>query len=91
MSADPCIENISALAVAVHEMEDAAPTLKHGTCRNCGKPLVFKPFFLDGKQPNPPIWFHPHSGRTCSTRPADWPKDGWPCADPIDDKEGATR
>lgn len=65
------------------EQENAkVPTVAEGTCRHCGKPIVFKPFFLDGKQPNPPIWFHPQAGTTCSTRPAGWPKDGWPHAEP---------
>jgi hypothetical protein len=61
-------------------------TVDEGTCRHCGKPLVFKPYFLDGKQPNPPIWWHPHSNcTTCSTRPADWPKSSsWPTAEPTE-------
>lgn len=65
-------------------MTDRTPTggLREGTCEHCGKPIVFEPFFLDGKRPNPPIWFHPGGGKTCSTIPPGWTDPGWPRATP---------
>lgn len=60
----------------------AVPAIAEGTCRYCGKPIVFKPRWLDGKQPNPPVWLHPAAGITCSTRPTGWSTDSWPIAEP---------
>ncbi len=83
MTSDPYLDNISALAAVVREMDAAVPALKHGACRHCREAIVFKPYWLDGKQPNPPIWSHLGSSTTCRTRPADWPADGWPHAEPL--------
>lgn len=54
------------------------------TCKHCGERIVFKPFFLDGREPNPPVWFHPNAGSTCSTRPESWDSGTWPRAEPAD-------
>lgn len=51
-------------------------------CRNCGEVIVCKPYYLDGREPNPSIWFHPPGSRTCSTRPSSWQGDRWPTAVP---------
>ncbi|MEU0467305.1 hypothetical protein ABZ215_25160 [Amycolatopsis sp. NPDC006131] len=51
------------------------------TCVNCGKNIVFEPFFLDGKPgPNPPVWFHPPGARTCGVNPQGLVP--WPSASP---------
>lgn len=46
-------------------------------CVNCEREIVFAPFFLDGKLPNPPMWTHVHSGsELCSIwlpRKRRWP------------------
>lgn len=38
------------------------PVWRRGTraaCRHCDKPILFEPYFKDGKPgPNPPVWFH---------------------------------
>ncbi|MFD3535214.1 hypothetical protein [Streptomyces sp. NPDC058661] len=52
-------------------------------CQNCAKEIIWEPWFRDGKQPNPPVWSHTHSGtQSCSSRPDDWPHDRWPFAAP---------
>lgn len=64
------------------------PTEAESTCINCGQPIVFKPYWLDGKQPNPPVWWHPGAGFTCPTRPAGWRSTTWPMAEPTPQTEG---
>lgn len=66
----------------IADLDARVPTQAEGTCRHCGQPIVFKPYFLDGKQPNPPIWSHRGKVTTCSTRPAGW-RTGWPVAEPV--------
>lgn len=53
-------------------------------CRHCTQHIIWQPWFLDGKQPNPPVWSHIHSGvKSCSSRSAGAPKsDLWPFAEP---------
>ncbi|MEO3856159.1 hypothetical protein [Acrocarpospora sp. B8E8] len=77
------VPDFAAAAAVVREMDAAVPAQGHGTCRHCDGPIVFKPYWLDGKLPNPPIWFHPDSGTTCNTRPKGWPADSWPHAEPL--------
>ena len=77
---------IGEAAALVRGMDAAIPAQDRDTCAHCGEGLVFKPFFLDGKQPNPPVWFHDGSGRTCRTRPKGWRKQSWPCAVPSRDR-----
>ncbi|OLT24364.1 hypothetical protein BJF79_13555 [Actinomadura sp. CNU-125] len=55
---------------------------REAVCKHCGKPIVFAPYWLDARLPNPHIWFHPPGATTCSTRPDGWPEDDWPHAEP---------
>lgn len=51
-------------------------------CANCGEPIILAPYFLDGRLPNPPIWWHPNAGTTCATKAKDWKRPDWPHAHP---------
>lgn len=67
------------------EAESKRGTLDTGTCRHCGQPIYFAPYFLDGKLPNPPVWQHSDSpGSTCARMPKGWRKQSWPCAEPVE-------
>lgn len=49
---------------------------KRDMCLNCNKPIVFEPYYLDGRLPNPAVWFHEGAGFTCGSAPArgkPWP------------------
>lgn len=63
------------------------PAGRETTCRHCGEVVEFAPYFLDGKEPNPPVWKHVAypGGRTCKTQPKGWRKQSWPVAEPSDD------
>lgn len=50
-------------------------------CQHCGQEIVYEPYFLDSKQPNPPVWAHSTGAKTCDTRPDGW-GGGWPMAEP---------
>lgn len=65
----------------IAELDARVPSAAEGTCKHCDKPIVFKPYYLDGKRPNPPIWFHQPGSTTCSTRPKGW-RGRWPLAEP---------
>jgi len=81
-------EEAIALLRARHAANAATGTT--ATCVHCGEPIVFRPYFLDGKSPNPPVWWHPWPDRlgglgggfTCNTRPEGWAGDSWPRATP---------
>ncbi|MFD6363794.1 hypothetical protein ACFWFX_28720 [Streptomyces roseolus] len=63
------------------------------TCRYCGHEIVYQPWFLDGRNPNPPVWSHVKSGvKSCSTCPVGWEAGRWPFATPAvqDPHEAAT-
>jgi hypothetical protein len=70
----------------ISALDSLMPTQAVGICLHCDKPIVFKPYFLDGKLPNPPIWFHPPGSRTCATKPKGH-RSSWPIAEPKDEKE----
>lgn len=56
-------------------------TTQTATCRNCSGDLVFAPYFLDGREPNPPRWWHRASQTvTCSVQPKG---DKHPTAEPV--------
>lgn len=65
--------------------EPTAAVLRVGFA-NCGQPIVFKPFFLDGRLPNPPCWWHEEAGFTCPVSGVD-PDKPWPMATPPAAKE----
>jgi hypothetical protein len=67
----------------IASLDAAVPAESVSTCSNCGNAVVFKPYYLDGKESNPPIWFHPPGSVTCSTKPKGW-RVGWPTATPAD-------
>lgn len=75
---------IPAARDVIAALDARVPTEDTGTCRHCRKPIVFKPYYLDGKLPNPPIWWHPPGSVTCSTRPKGWRKRRWPTAEPVE-------
>lgn len=55
---------------------------ERSTCAHCGEPIVLGPWFLDGRLPNPSIWTHVGSGRTCASKAKDWKRPDWPSAAP---------
>jgi hypothetical protein len=55
---------------------------ERSTCAHCGKPIILGPWFLDGRLPNPSIWTHVGSGRTCTSKAKDWKRPDWPSAQP---------
>jgi hypothetical protein len=55
---------------------------EQSTCAHCGKPIILGPWFLDGRLPNPSIWTHVGSGRTCASKAKDWKRPDWPSAQP---------
>ena len=55
---------------------------ERSSCANCGEPIVLGPWFLDGRLPNPSIWTHVGSGRTCAAKAKGWKRPDWPSAMP---------
>ena len=55
---------------------------ERSTCVHCGKPIILGPWFLDGRLPNPSIWTHVGSGRTCASKAKEWKRPDWPSAQP---------
>lgn len=55
---------------------------EQSTCAHCGKPIILGPWFLDGRLPNPSVWTHVGSGRTCASKAKDWKRPDWPSAQP---------
>jgi hypothetical protein len=56
-------------------------TPRSNICAHCSKEIVFSPHCLDGRDPNPPTWWHRRSGAiTCSVSVA---KSPWPVATPM--------
>lgn len=55
---------------------------EQSTCAHCGKPIILGPWFLDGRVPNPSIWTHVGSGRTCVSKAKEWKRPDWPSAQP---------
>lgn len=40
-------------------MTDATPRIgTKANCKNCDEPIIFEPYYCDGKLPNPPRWYH---------------------------------
>lgn len=77
-------EFMSDARTLIADLDARVPSQADGMCRHCGGPVVFKPFFLDGKLPNPPRWFHRDGATTCATRPVGWRRDSWPVAEPAE-------
>ena len=55
---------------------------ERSTCAHCGKPIILGPWFIDGRLPNPSIWTHVGSGRTCASKAKEWKRPDWPSAQP---------
>lgn len=89
MSADPLGALLGQAGPLIRRLHDAVPDLATGECKWCRARVVYKPYFLDGKEPNPPRWFHTAGVTTCATAPKNWRK-GWPCAEPADGYTWAT-
>lgn len=51
------------------------------TCRHCGQPIVFKPYYLFPRGPNPPCWWHPPGSFTCAISGVPEGQK-WPVAEP---------
>ncbi len=75
---------IPGAAELIAALDARIPAEDTGTCRHCTRPIVFKPYFLDGKKPNPAQWWHPPGSITCSTKPKGWRSRHWPTAEPLE-------
>jgi hypothetical protein len=57
---------------------------KRSTCRNCGQPIVYTLYFVDVRDGDQPVWFHPGrqggGHRTCSINYRG--VNAWPVAEP---------
>ena len=53
-------------------------------CKNCARPIVFQVFFCDARLPNPPVWWHPDAGTTCSLPALPEGAESWPTAEPME-------